>query len=220
MQKRRCLSAKQIAAQLNALDDSSYSEDSTSSDDDEDNDIPNIATDIRQGEWTFVEEGHDFHEIRNLQFTQESGINLTYDVPSDVNNNIEFFIDLFLDDNLFQLLCDWTNKKAELTFEEYDVSPENNLPASLAKWRPATIIEMKKVIGIMLCMKLNQKPEIRHYWSRNILYKSDFFQSPHCLPRNRFEEVVKFLRFCDYSDLDDNDTSKNSPFSIFCPRKM
>ena len=57
----------------------------------------------------------------------------------------------------------------------------------------------------------------------------DFFHDSRCLSRNRFMEISRFLRFCDYEQIDENDSlSKIRPFlkyvqtkckSVYTPKK-
>lgn len=174
---------------------------------------------IDDSKWNFVNEGDDTYDFENTT-PSHTGISDVFQLPDNASERIDFFLNLFLSDDLFELLCRWTNKKAELKLDQTDTTPDGGLPDYLSKWRPVTQLEMKKVFGILLCMRLNQKPEIRHYWSRNVIYKNEFFQDSRCLSRNRFLEIMRFLRFCDYYELNEEDNlRKIRPFLNFVRNK-
>ena len=124
------------------------------------------------------------------------GLNPNIEVPNDVEHSVSFFLSLFFTDSLLKHLVDCTNSRAELELEKTlgEIGPDGKLPTSLSQWKMCTFEEMKKVIGILFVMAVNRKPEIKHYWSQNVLYKSEFFQRPECLSRDRFLLIIKFLR--------------------------
>ena len=207
--KRFCAieAARQLAG--NSSDSDSSLGTSCESEDEEEVHQPPNPTEI---DWKFVKPNKD-HNVELEDFpTLQAGIQ-TEDIPTNVNENVDFFLNLFLTEELLEKLVIWTNKRAEKEMETEDIHPEAQLSGILARWHPVTKNEVRKFFGILLCMRLNQKPEIRQYWSRSILYKSEFFQDSKCLARNRFEEICKFLRFCDYDELNDEDKlTKIRPF--------
>ena len=215
--KRLCAAdvARQLGVDIDSENSSDTSSEPTSESEEEDmNSYLNLTTTTAATEmdWRFVQSNED-HHVPLEDFTALcSGIQ-SDDVPVSANENVQFFLDLFLTEELFDNLIYWTNKRAEKYMESEDTEPNAQLSHMLARWHPVSKNELRKFFGILLCMRLNQKPEIRQYWSRNILYKSDFFQDSKCLPRNRFEEISKYLRFCDYDHLSDSDKlSKIRPF--------
>lgn len=172
MRRSRRFSAIEASRQLlNASSESSESDSDSSIDEDLENnsdDEENIEH-SNMMEWKFVNAGQDTYDSSTIAFSSESGINSSL-VPGDQEaNDIDYFFKLFLDDDIFQNLCQWTNKRAEMAFEEVDVEPNGDLPDSISKWHPVSLNEMKKVFGIILCMSLNKKPEIRNYWSRSMI---------------------------------------------------
>lgn len=234
MRRSKRLCSTEVARRLGIYNDSdissSSSSDSSSESEDEDlsldTSLPNMTVDT---DWTLVQPGEDQHVELDDYIIRRSGIQ-SDDIPINANENVHFFLNHFLTDELFESLMKWTNKRAENDMEMEDDNPNAQLSDILARWHPVTKNELRKFFGILLCMRLNQKPEIRQYWSRNILYKSDFFQNSKCLSRNRFEEISKYLRFCDYDHLDDSDKlTKIRPFleivkqlckSVYIPKKQ
>lgn len=167
-------------------------------------------------EWQIIQGECDQYEPEHI-FISDTGMQ---NDSQPLATSVESFVGLFLTDELFNMLVSWTNIKAELELDQHDVEPCGDLPTSLANWRPVTTQEIKKVIGILICMQLNHKPELRNYWSRNVIYRSDFFNDPRCLPRNRFEEIMRYLRFCNYSELDNDDKlTKIRPFLSYVQQK-
>ena len=116
---------------------------------------------------------------------------------------MKHFIKKFLPDRLFQHLATATNVRAECFFNEID---EVQLPKRLNAWRPTNSEEMKKVIGIILYMGLIQKPAIEDYWSLDPLIHTSYLMNLECLSRDRFQIILRFLRFANYDELHECDT--------------
>ena len=210
--------SKQI---LGTISSESDSESDISSDGDSMSDEPDEAAEIsinNEAEWNFITPGEDDYNSAT-PYTGDPGLTSARSTSSESpENNVEditYFIHLFLNDDFFNKLCLWTNKRAELAFEKLDVEPDGDLPDSVSKWHPVSMNEMKKFFGIMLCMSLNKKPELRNYWSLNLVYRMQLFQDNRCLSRNRFLEM-RYLRFCDYDQIDESDSlAKILPFLKF-----
>ena len=226
MRRSQRFSAAQAAKRMFGEDDTS-TETSDSSDSDSTEDCEETADgDINVNEsnavqdqdgWRMVQKDEDYfdHAI-------DSPLNceIAFDIPENAKEDIEFFVKLFLTEELFEMITHFTNKRAEVALAEYDTDPNGELPTRISNWHCASINEIKKLFGIILCMKLNHKPELRNYWSKNVIYKSDFFSNRSCLSRNRFEELVRFLRFSDYENLDQDDAlTKIRPFLTFVEDK-
>lgn len=221
MRRSKRFTAIEAAKQLfgeNSENDYESSESSDSQSEISEDETYDTINSYEPSDWKFVGDLTDSDNIELPETPTNCGISVDY--PSDANDNINFFLQLFLTEELFEMLCYWTNKKAEMNLEEEDIDPSGDLPTPLSRWRPTNVFEVKKLLGILLCMQMNRKPEIRSYWSRNIIYKSDFFQDSKCLSRNRFEDILRHLRFCDYADLDEtDDLCKIRPFLTFVQTK-
>ena len=217
MRRARRFSAETASRILLSQPDSDTTDSSSSSDysdsDSEDNIDPNVVVeDNINNEWHIIAKGTDTYEPEHV-FAGVAGLQRSQVLSAD---DVDFFVRLYLTDELFEMLASWTNIRAEIALEDHDVDPNVDLPAPLSRWRPVTTLEIKKVLGILICMQLNHKPEMRSYWSRSLIYKSDFFNDSRCLPRNRFEEILRYLRFCDYSNFDaDDKLAKIRPFLTY-----
>ena len=103
-------------------------------------------------------------------FTGIHGLNSDINLPEDIEN-VSFFIDLFFTDELLRHIVDCTNLKAEYEMDKSleKIGPDGDLPKSIGKWKVCTIAEIKKVIGILFIMAINRKPEMKLYWSQDVI---------------------------------------------------
>jgi hypothetical protein len=63
------------------------------------------------------------------------------------------------------------------------------------QWKPVTICEMKKFLGLMFLTGVIQKPKLEWYWStRSVLLTPIFSQ---VISRNRFQIIHQYLHFND-----------------------
>lgn len=89
------------------------------------------------------------------------------------------FYQLFIDDELIQLVVDETNRYAE----------EQN-----ANWSQTNIFEMKKFITLCLQMGIVRLPKLRDYWSTDLVFGKQSIGS-NVMPRIRFENLTKYIHF-------------------------
>lgn len=202
--RRRLATASTVAAAIMEYDSSDESDTSMETDDDEEGEQYE-ASEV-YGTFTRVYPGaDDFNGFPD--FLGDNGVRRDIQLPSDAENSISFYIDLFFTDSLIQHLVECTNKRAEIELDRTleNVGPDGTIPVMLSQWKMVSSMEMKKVIGILFIMAINHKPELKLYWSQNIIYKSEIFQSPQCLTRDRFLQIMKYLRFSNPESLDLND---------------
>ena len=121
-------------------------------------------------------------------FNEMEGIKVEVPLEADPS----FFMKLFLTDDLLLQMAIKTNQYAQNVM---DTSRPLRRKSTLHKWEPVILEEIKKFIGIILEMGLVGTPSYKHYWSRNRLYKMDFFKS--VMPRLRFEMIMRFWHFGD-----------------------
>jgi len=186
------------------ISSSDSEEDDYMSDSDDEQDTPaEVPID-----WTIVEPGHDtrFHEVPD--FLGATGLNPQINVPSEIEDNLSFFLDLFFPETTFETLTKWTNTRMWCFYvQECDEESLQNSKLFIEN------NEMKKFFGMVFLMAINKKPEINHYWSQNSLYQQDIFACRESLSRDRFKHILKFIRFADYDNLNENDSiSKVRPF--------
>ncbi|CAF1322499.1 unnamed protein product [Rotaria sordida] len=70
---------------------------------------------------------------------------------------------------------------------------------------PITCNEIKKIFAICIHMEMIRKRRILDYWSTDPLLSTPIFHSKNYLSRNRFFEILRFLRFADYEKMVDSD---------------
>ena len=141
-------------------------------------------------------------------FTGATGLNPEIRVPSEIEEHLSFFLELCFPHSIFETLTKWTNTRMWCYYVEQSDEDCLRNPKLFIE-----VNEMKKFFGLVFLMAINKKPEINSYWSQNALYQQDFFSCRESLSRDRFKHILRFLRFADYDNLDDNDSiSKVRPF--------
>ncbi|CAF3786529.1 unnamed protein product, partial [Rotaria magnacalcarata] len=145
-------------------------------------------------QWTYVTEENDCRPKCLPDFNETSGPTFTIPtcpVPSDFYNRM-------LPDSLFQHIVECTNLRAQRHFANTCQKNENS-------WCEVTCNEMKKFFAMCIHMGMIRKRRIRDYWSTHPLLHTPVFHSKNYLSRNRFFEILRFLRFADYEKMDNND---------------
>jgi hypothetical protein len=198
--KRVCCPPKKWGFNVETDDSEDGAEESTKSDDsasdsgsdsdsigdsNSDSDSSNpIEEDI--SEWTFVYPGNDpGPPLLGPPVIKGWQCNMEGSVLSD-------YLSTFLPDTLFECLARWTNSRAliENAIQIAEKSEE-------LKWKEVDAGTMKKFFGLTLLMGMIKKPEIRDYWATDLLMSSPFFHHEQSLSRNRYLEILRFIRFSD-----------------------
>lgn len=157
-----------------------------------------------EAEWQTVTAGVDRRPRPAPVFHGTPGLHPHFDVPQDVETGIESILGQFLPDSLLQSLCDWTNNRAAKEIASVQQRGEE-LQWKLKKWKPCSLEEMKKFVGILLHMGLVQKHDISMYWSKDPTYYQPFFHESSCLPRNRFQLILSWFRCYDCNEVNGED---------------
>jgi len=63
------------------------------------------------------------------------------------------------------------------------------------EWKPVTIIEMKKFLGLIFVTGIVRKPKLELYWSTREIFQTQIF--PQTMSRNRFQLIQRYLPFND-----------------------
>jgi hypothetical protein len=107
----------------------------------------------------------------------------------------------------------WTNARAWASYHQAN-GEEAELPSIVESWRDVTVNEVSKLIGMHLYMGVSRKPELHDYWATQGIHITPFFQSLRALSRDRFKQILSFLRFYDADDEGDEDDAlrKMRPF--------
>lgn len=193
------------AASDNGLDDS---DDEVVTDDSDDGNADEDA------DWRIVTPDTDDRPHAPPEFVGVPGVRPSFSVPPQVETGISTILFQFITMELLRKLCTWTNRRAERATRAARLqAPNAPLPWKLKLWRPCTVNEMKKFIGILLVMGLVQKPDIALYWSTDPLYRHPYFHEKFCLSRNRFQLISAWFRCYDCDELDAADPlGKIRPF--------
>ena len=128
-------------------------------------------------QWQNVNAGNDLGPP-TLQYQDNEG----WQGIDTTNFCVDDYISHFLPEELFQLLCDCTNSRAVTD------NPE---------WKMVGTEEMKKFMGMTLYMGLVKKPALRDYWATDILMTTPFCVSKQNLSRNRYIDILRYIRFSD-----------------------
>ena len=70
-------------------------------------------------------------------------------------------------------------------------------PDKLERWFNITLPELKAYLGIAIIMGINYNPRTAMYWSADEFYCNPGIKK--IMPRNRFDEIKRFLHFSDSS---------------------
>ena len=154
---------------------------------------------FRDLSWEKVNPGSPFH-VQDYVFYGLHGLHPRYEERSE---NEIFFFEIIFPDEIFEMLADFTNVRAHIFLEK---ETENLTPKSRGKnWKDVSANEMKKFFACLFLMGIVKKPTIESFWSTDGLIETPFFSSSKCLSRDRFQSILRFLRFADYNRLDRND---------------
>lgn len=162
----------------------SSSSDSTASSDESDSNVnisrPSSSTSF-DVDWKASADGNSLKNF--VAPPQENCMFLQHDKsPSDYYN-------LFLTDEILQLIVEETNRNAIQTMAGVRMSKE----CRLKRWKDTHKEEIKKFLGLVLAMGIDKKPKISDYWSNNAIFKNDFF--PSVMSRNRFQLLLRYIHF-------------------------
>nr|XP_039248218.1 piggyBac transposable element-derived protein 4-like isoform X3 [Styela clava] len=95
---------------------------------------------------------------------------------------------------VFNLIVEMTNLNAERKLQDINASRTKPIV-----FEPTTLEEMKAYLGLMIAMGIVKMPVVSMYWQTKywILNVPSFSK---IMPRDRFQDLTKFLHFCDESD--------------------
>ncbi|GFN95291.1 PiggyBac transposase uribo1 [Plakobranchus ocellatus] len=139
-----------------------------------------------------------------INFTGQPGIKVDTDDFSPVD-----YFQLFLDDDLLNHLVTQTNLYAE------QYTANNELPQfpRAREWTNTDKNEMKRFLALVFLTGIVKMPLITHYWKKSILYLYPI--ASLVMPRNRFQLMLKFIRFNDNSQMPErNDPSYDRLYKI------
>ena len=186
------------------FDPDKVSSDSESSDDDPEdetpvNDLPVVQdphTNINDNVPIDDEENWTDTDLGPIEFPFTGAKQFTSDLPLTARP-IQYFLSLF-DDEIFERITDETNRRAHL-----DLNSKITRSSREKKWKDIDVMEMKKFIGVCMLSGTVHFPLLAKQWSRHPIYFHPIFG--RTTSRNRFQMILKNLRFVDHTAIDSND---------------
>ena len=156
----------------------------------------NNNNDNNEWEWELVdgENEEDNHrnivELEDHPFAEIEGLRPVIRLP-DEPSTLDF-VQLYLTDNIFNILVAETNSYAHQFLAAIDGEAR---PSYSGKWTPVTLPEIKKIIGVIFLMGVIYKPTIPMYWVTEEIYWTPAFSV--IMTRTRFQLILKILHFND-----------------------
>ena len=101
------------------------------------------------------------------------------------------YVDNYITPELIQIVVNQTNLYAQQQIKT--MAQPVTKHARSEQWKPVTIYEMKKCLGLVFLTGVIRKPKLEWYWStRGILLTLIFSQT---MSRNRFQIIHRYLHF-------------------------
>ncbi|KAJ8938258.1 hypothetical protein NQ314_011553 [Rhamnusium bicolor] len=121
----------------------------------------------------------------NLAFTSQEEINVPFD--RSTAKPIDFY-QLFISDDIIELMVRETNKNAQTFLENNTVRRSSRYK----EWKDTNVQEMKMFLGLRIWMRLVNMPSIESYWSDKRIYKNEMSSF---ITRNCFQLLLRFWHF-------------------------
>jgi len=103
------------------------------------------------------------------------------------------YFDHYIPPELFEIVVDQTNLYAQQQIAKMPLPVTKH--ARSEEWKPVTVIEMKKFVGLICVTGIVQKPKLELYWSMRGIFQTPVF--PQTMSRNRFQLIQRYLHFSD-----------------------
>ncbi|CAH1987778.1 unnamed protein product [Acanthoscelides obtectus] len=176
-------------------DDSEYklSDNSDMSDSDEtysETDDEELVENVTMDEWQVLSEPFSDQVPRATQnFSSEYTFHPAIDME-ECRDPVNCF-ECFLSPNIVAKLSEWTNRRAEMYFEQNT----NTRTVYGVQWKKLEKEEMYVFIALHILTGLVKCPRITDYWSNNILCAGPKVFNKSLMSRNRYLSILKFIRF-------------------------
>lgn len=118
-------------------------------------------------------------------------------LPDDAKP-IDYFYLTFSQD-ILDIVVQETNRRSEERKPKTTRSRKN----TKNNWKELTVSELKQFLGLCCLGGMIEFPGLKQRWSRNRLYYHPIFGQ--VMPRNRFQAILKSLRFVDHANVDTTD---------------
>lgn len=165
-----------------------------------DNDLPMSSSDFvgnAQQPKKAKKSKPDVHWNKNVPNIPQFDYNLEERMHVAIPDNVDvaFFFNQLCTDEFLNKLVTQTNLYAQKIINS---SRPLRRRSRLNDWYAVDIIEMKKFLGLIIAMGIIRLPNYQKYWSRDILYKNEFFRS--AMKRDRFLSIMRFWHFGDLNE--------------------
>ncbi|KAK7893501.1 hypothetical protein WMY93_022653 [Mugilogobius chulae] len=138
---------------------------------------------------------------KDIPFTASPGLagaaaTMDSDKPVD-------FVELFLTDEFIDNIVKQTNLYAQQSIE---AAQRHSVHSRTQAWKPVTVPEMKKFLGLIFLTGIVKKPELEMYWSTDEVLSTPYYSK--VMSRNRFQIILRFLHFNDNNAVQADNTDK------------
>jgi len=103
------------------------------------------------------------------------------------------YFDHYIPPELNEIAVDKTNSYAQQQIAKMPRPITKH--AHSEEWKPITVIEIKKFLGLIFVIGIVQKPKLELYWSTRGIFQTPIF--PQTMSRNRFQLIQRYLHFND-----------------------
>ena len=103
------------------------------------------------------------------------------------------YFDHYITPELIEIVVEQTNLYAQQQIAKMP-RPVTKHPRS-EEWKPVTVIEMRKFLGLIFLTGIVRKPKLELYWSTRGIFRTPVFSQT--MSRNRFQLIQRYLHFSD-----------------------
>jgi len=103
------------------------------------------------------------------------------------------YFDHYIPPELSEIAVDQTNLYAQQQIAKMPCPVTKH--ARSEEWKPVTVIEMKKFLGLIFVTGIVRKPKLELYWSTRGIFQTPVFSQT--MSRNRFQLIQRYLHFND-----------------------
>jgi len=103
------------------------------------------------------------------------------------------YFDHYIPPELIEIAVDQTNLYAQQKIAKMPCPVTKH--ASSEEWKPVTVIEMKKFLGLIFVTGIVRKQKLELYWSMRGIFQTPIF--PQTMSRNRFQLIQRYRHFND-----------------------
>jgi len=129
------------------------------------------------------------HQPRIPPFVDNPGVQFAVENETDVMT----YFDHYIPPELIETVVDQTNLYAQQQIAKMPCPVTKQTRSE--EWKPVTVIEMKKFLGLIFVTGIVCKPKLEMYWLMRLIFQTPVF--PQKMSINRFQLIQRYLRFID-----------------------